>query len=179
MKLALTKSHMKSISPMRCLAVVAFAGIAAFSANATERTWQPQGGSTDISDPNNWGGALPGNGDYKIFGNLGGDYTVTIPAATAENPYRDYAGLLVNGLNDGQKVTFDATGTSWLEMADPGVAWNGNVTLRVVAGDHIFNIENQNAVYIYEQIIITCESVDNWITVLKRAVSRLHKVCIQ
>ena len=120
MKLALTKSHMKSISPMRCLAVAAFAGIAAFSANATERTWQPQGGSTDISDPNNWGGTLPGNGDRKKFGNGGqsGDYTVTIPAATAENPYRDYAGLVFDAVADGQTVTIDATGTSWLQMGE-------------------------------------------------------------
>ena len=73
----------------------AFAGassvLAALSLGAADRAWQPQGGSTDISSPNNWGGAMPGNGDYKMFGNgnLGGDYTVKIPAATAENPYRD------------------------------------------------------------------------------------------
>ena len=90
MKLALTKSHMKSISPMRCLAVVAFAGIAAFSAGAANKSWTPQNGSTDISDPSNWGGALPGNGDLMMFrGNdwMSGDYAVKIPAATAENPY--------------------------------------------------------------------------------------------
>jgi len=78
-------------------------------------------------------------------GNLNSDYTVKIPAATAENPYRDYAGLLVNGLNDGQKVTIDATGTSWLLMADPGVTWYGSVAFRVIAGDHMFNIEGLNA----------------------------------
>ena len=107
--------------------------------------WQPQGGSTDISLPGNWDAGLPGNGDSKWFkNNVAGDYTVTIPAATAENPYRDYAGLLVNGLDNGQKVTFDATGTSWVEMANPGVTWYGSVALRVIAGDHIFNIENLN-----------------------------------
>jgi hypothetical protein len=36
---------------------------------AAEIAWQPQNGSTDISDPRNWaGGVLPGNGDLKKFG---------------------------------------------------------------------------------------------------------------
>lgn len=116
--------------------------------SARDVAWQPQNGSTDISVQNNWNGnTRPGNGDYMVFGNgnLNSDYTVKIPAATAENPYRDYAGLLVNGLNDGQKVTFDATGTSWLLMADPGVTWYGSVAFRVIAGDHIFNLEGLNA----------------------------------
>ena len=108
--------------------------------------WQPQGGSTDISLPGNWDVGLPGNGDSKWFkNNVAGDYTVTIPAATAGNPYRDCAGLLVDSLDNGQKVTFDATGTSWVEMAAPGVTWYGGVALRVKAGDHIFNIEGLNA----------------------------------
>ena len=95
MKLASSKLYIKSISSMRCLAAAAVAGVAAFSANATERTWQPQGGSTDISDPNNWGGTLPGNGDRKKFGNGGqsGDYTVTIKGVgyytgTVQKAYR-------------------------------------------------------------------------------------------
>lgn len=110
-----------------------------------EIAWQPQNGSTDISDPHNWaGGVLPGNGDLKKFGNVGSgsDYTVTIPAATAENPYRDKSGLLIDGLADGQKVTIDATGTSWLQMGDEGVAWYGNVPVRARSWDHIFDIDN-------------------------------------
>ena len=144
MNLASSKSYIKSISSMRCLAAAAVAGVAAFSANATERTWQPQGGSTDISDPRNWGGTLPDNGDRKKFadGGYASDYTVTIPAATAENPYRDYAGLVFDAVTDGQTVTLDATGTSWVQMGDAGQAWQDNVPFRVRSWDHIFDIDN-------------------------------------
>ena len=143
MKLALTKSHMKSISPMRCLAAVAFAGIAAFSAGAADKHWTPQNGSTDISDPSNWGGALPGNGDLMMFrGNdgLSGDYAVRIPAATAENPYQSKAGVFFGNLNDGQTVTIDATGTSWLVMRDDGQPWG--YPMRAWLSDHIFDIDS-------------------------------------
>ena len=111
---------------------------------ATEIVWQPQGGSTDISDPRNWGGTLPDNGDRKKFadGGYAGDYTVTIPAATAENPYRDYAGLVFDAVTDGQTVTLDATGTSWLQMGDDGQAWQDNVPFRVRPNDHIFDVDN-------------------------------------
>ena len=114
-------------------------------ATAAEIAWQPQNGSTDMSDPHNWaGGVLPGNGDLKKFGNgnLGSDYTVKIPAATVANPYRDKAGLFIDGVNDGQTVTIDATGTSWLQMGDEGQAWHGNVPVRARSWDHIFDIDN-------------------------------------
>lgn len=117
---------------------------ASMPALATEISWQPQGGSTDISDQNNWGGTLPENGDRKKFGNGGqsGDYTVTIPAATAENPYRDYASLVFDEVNDGQTVTLDATGTSWLQMGGDGQAWQDDVPFRVRSSDHIFDIDS-------------------------------------
>ncbi len=70
-------AHLSCISP--CAGAVGFA-------TARDVAWQPQNGSTDISSQNNWNGnTRPGNGDYMMFGNgnLGGDYTVTIPAATA------------------------------------------------------------------------------------------------
>ena len=143
-----TGTFKKGVRIPRIYLASALALCAVGLASARDVAWQPQNGSTDISTQNNWNGnTRPGNGDYMMFGNgsLGGDYMVTIPAATAANPYRDYAGLLVNGLNDGQKVTFDATGTSWLVMADPGVTWYGSVAFRVMAGDHIFNIEGLNA----------------------------------
>ncbi|MBR2713210.1 MAG: hypothetical protein IKB76_00350 [Kiritimatiellae bacterium] len=123
----------------------AFAGMAALPLVAAEIAWQPQNGSTDISDAENWaGGVLPGNGDIKKFGNgnLSGDYTVKIPAATAENPYRDKSGLFIDGLNDGQTVTLDATGASWLQMGGDGQAWQDNVPFRVRSWDHIFDIDN-------------------------------------
>ena len=147
MKHAQVKKHPEFVSSMRCLAAAAFAGMAAFPLVAAEIAWQPQNGSTDISDPHNWaGGVLPGNGDLKKFGsgNLAGDYTVTIPAATAENPYRDKAGLLIDGVNDGQTVTIDATGTSWLQMGDEGQAWHDNVPVRVRPWDHFFDIDYAN-----------------------------------
>ena len=112
---------------------------------AAEIQWQPQGSSTDISDSANWaGGVLPGNGDRKKFGNgnVNGDYTVTIPAATVENPYRDKAGLVFDAMNDGQTVILDATGTSWLQMGDESQAWQDNVPFRVRSYDHIFDIDN-------------------------------------
>ncbi len=144
MKLMRSKSYTKSISSMWCLAAAAVAGVAAVPANATERTWQPQGGSTDISAQSNWGGTLPGNGDRKKFadGGYASDYTVTIPAATAESPYRDYAGLVFDAVTDGQTVTLDATGTSWLQMGDATQAWQDNVPFRVRSWDHIFDIDN-------------------------------------
>lgn len=143
-----TGTFKKGVRVSRIYLASALAMYATGFASARDVAWQPQNGSTDISVQNNWNGnTRPGNGDYMVFGNgnLNSDYTVKIPAATAENPYRDYAGLLVNGLNDGQKVTFDATGTSWPLMADPGVIWYGSVAFRVIAGDHIFNIEGLNA----------------------------------
>lgn len=118
--------------------------VCAAATHAAEIVWQPKNGSTDISDPENWaGGVLPGNGDIKKFGNgnLSGDYTVKIPAATAENPYRDKSGLLIDGVNDGQTVTIDATGTSWLQMGDEGQAWHSNVPMRARLNDHFFDID--------------------------------------
>ncbi len=113
-------------------------------ATAAEIAWQPQDGSTDISDPRNWaGGVLPGNGDLKKFGNgnLAGDYTVKIPAID-ERLYLDRAGLFIDGVNDGQTVTIDAVGTTWLQMGDEGEAWHGNVPVRVRPWDHFFDIDN-------------------------------------
>lgn len=118
--------------------------VCAAATHADEIVWQPKNGSTDISDPENWaGGVLPGNGDIKKFGNgnLSGDYTVKIPAATAENPYRDKSGLLIDGVNDGQTVTIDATGTSWLQMGDEGQLWYSNVPMRARPNDHFFDID--------------------------------------
>ena len=105
-----TGTFKKGVRIPRIYLASALALCAVGLASARDVAWQPQDGSTDISTQNNWNGnTRPGNGDYMMFGNgnLGGDYMVTIPAATAANPYRDYAGLLVNGLNDGQKVTFE------------------------------------------------------------------------
>jgi len=121
--------------------------LAALSLGAADVEWRPLGGSTDISLPANWGGAVPVSGYVKWFSSAAatGDYTVKIPAATAAAPYLDKAGLNVYNLNDGQKVTFDATGTSWLQMTDAGTGWDGGKVLRVIAGDHIFNIEGLNA----------------------------------
>ena len=119
--------------------------LAAGGAIGGEVAWAPQNGSTDISAPDNWNGhVLPGSGDLKKFGNgnLAGDYTVTIPAATAESPYRDYAGLVFDSVADGQTVTLDATGTSWLQMGDAGQAWQDNVPFRVRSSDHIFDIDS-------------------------------------
>ena len=130
--------------PRICLAS-AFALCAIGFATGAEIAWQPQNGSTDISAPANWaGGVLPGNGDLKKFGNgnLYGNYTVKIPAATVANPYRDKAGLFIDGLNDGQTVTIDAIGTSWLQMGDEGQAWHANVPVRVRTWDHIFDVDN-------------------------------------
>ena len=119
--------------------------LAAGGAIGGEVAWAPQNGSTDISAPDNWGGNLPAAGDVKSFAGsaAAGDYTVTIPSATVEEPYRDKAGLRIN-VNNGQKVTFDATGTSWLQMTDAGAEWYGNMVLRAIAGDHMFNIEGVN-----------------------------------
>ena len=142
MKHAQVKKHPEFVSSMRCLAV-AIAGMAAISAGAANKFWTPQNGSTDISDPSNWGGALPGNGDLMMFrGNDGmfGDYAVKIPAATAENPYQSKAGVYFGNLNDGQTVTIDATGTSWLVMRDDGQPWG--YPMRAWLSDHIFDIDS-------------------------------------
>ena len=160
MKLAQRKSYIKSSWSLtdRCggrfltgypaVALAAFA--VAMSVGATEIAWQPQNGSTDISDPNNWfGGNLPGNGDNKYFTNKSGgaDYTVKIPVSNASNPYLDKSGLNVGGLGDGQKVTLDATGAYWLQMGEAGTTWSGDKVMRLYGsgGNHIFNIEGLNA----------------------------------
>ena len=143
-----TGTFKKGVRIPRIYLASALALCAVGLASAGDVVWQPQNGSTDISDPRNWaGGVLPGNGDLKKFGNgnLSSDYTVKIPAATAANPYRDKAGLFIDGLNDGQTVTIDATGTSWLQMADEGQAWHGNVPVRVRTWDHIFDVDNAHA----------------------------------
>ncbi len=142
-----TGTFKKGVRIPRIYLASALALCAVGLASAGDVVWQPQNGSTDISLPANWGGTVPTSGSVKWFNSTAaaGDYTVRIPAATAENPYLDKAGLLVYNLNDGQKVTFDATGTSWLQMIDAGTGWDGGKTLRVIAGDHIFNIEGLNA----------------------------------
>ena len=144
-----TGTFKKGVRIPRIYLASALALCAAGLASAGDVVWQPQNGSTDISLPANWGGTVPVSGSVKWFNSTAaaGDYMVRIPAATAENPYLDKAGLLVYNLNDGQKVTFDATGTSWLQMTDAGTGWDGGKTLRVIAGDHIFNIEGLNAAY--------------------------------
>ena len=142
-----TGTFKKGVRIPRIYLASALALCAVGLASAGDMVWQPQNGSTDISLPANWGGSVPVSGSVKWFNSTAaaGDYMVRIPAATAENPYLDKAGLLVYNLNDGQKVTFDATGTSWLQMTDAGTGWDGGKTLRVIAGDHIFNIEGLNA----------------------------------
>ncbi|MBR0066871.1 MAG: hypothetical protein IJQ00_04685 [Kiritimatiellae bacterium] len=142
-----TGTFKKGVRIPRIYLASALALCAVGLASGAEIAWQPQNGSTDISLPANWGGVLPGNGDLKKFGNgnLSSDYTVKIPAATAANPYRDKAGLFIDGLNDGQTVTIDATGTSWLQMADEGQAWHANVPVRVRTWDHIFDVDNAHA----------------------------------
>ena len=147
MEHAQVKKHPEFVSSMRCLAAAAFAGMAVLPLVAADVEWKPQNGSTDISLPANWGGTVPVSGSVKWFSSTAaaGDYTVTIPAATVESPYLDKAGLNVYNLNNGQKVTFDASGTSWLQMTDAGTGWDGSKALRVIAGDHIFNIEGLNA----------------------------------
>ena len=147
MKHAQVKKHPEFVPSMRCLAVAAFAGMAVLPLVAADVEWKPQNGSTDISLPANWGGTVPVSGSVKWFSSTAaaGDYTVTILAATVESPYLDKAGLNVYNLNNGQKVTFDASGTSWLQMTDAGTGWDGGKALRVIAGDHIFNIEGLNA----------------------------------
>ena len=81
-----TGTFKKGVRIPRIYLASALALYAVGLASARDVAWQPQNGSTDISSQNNWNGnTRPGNGDYMMFGNgnLGGDYTVTIPAATA------------------------------------------------------------------------------------------------
>ena len=134
--------------------VALISAVAIPSAALADVNWAPSNGSTDISDPLNWNGSFPGNNEVKLFTSAGlsGDYTVKVPASTAENPYVDKAGLQVDGnqLLDGQKVTLDATGAYWLQMSDAGTGWRDGKAMRIVRGDHIFNIEGLNANSAYD-----------------------------
>lgn len=103
-------------------------------ASTTEIAWQPQNGSSDTINPFNWvGGVLPGNGGLKKFGNdnLGKDYTVKIPTAAVAHPYRGEADRYIDGLNDGQTLTINATGTPWCRW--PMRVRRGMATFRRVA----------------------------------------------
>ena len=65
-----TGTFKKGVRIPRIYLASALALCAVGLASAGDVVWQPQNGSTDISDPRNWaGGVLPGNGDLKKFGN--------------------------------------------------------------------------------------------------------------
>lgn len=123
-----------------------------FGAWATEYYWNPNALTGFLDGGLNWvnavqqTGSVPGAGDTGKFGNnsiqTAAEYTVKIPV-TGAGYYQDRAATYVNGLPSGTKVTFDATGTTWLKQSEPGVAWDGKV-FRFDNADHIFNMEGWN-----------------------------------
>ena len=126
----------------RLMAAMAVAG-ATCVATAGQVDWKPQNGSTDITDAANWnGGVLPGVGSLARLANGGltADYVVKVPASAS--PFQLKSGLFIDGVNDGQTVTLDATEGTLLVQTDSGVAWDSNVPFRVRSWDHIFDVDN-------------------------------------
>lgn len=95
--------------------------------------WNGPTNDSLYSNPLNWGGTLPTQGDNAYFSSAT-PVTVTFPAGG----YTDMATTETAANSD---VTFDTTGTWWLKPANS--TW-GNPTFRVGGGAHGFNIEGEN-----------------------------------
>lgn len=149
MKLAYSKSYIKSISSMRCLAAAAFAGMAALPAVATDYYWNPsvyEGFLSDAWYDTSSNPGKPGDGDCERVNNQritsAGEYVLKVPT---DGVYYDAAGTEVGNLPAGTKITFDATGATWVKQKTAGTAWGGGRIFNVQMAHHFFAIDNLNA----------------------------------
>lgn len=109
-------------------------GCGGLMAAAATMHWSGAGSDTLYSNPLNWGGTVPAQGDNGYFSSA--------TPAIVTFPMGGYTDKSTTETAANSDVTFDTRGTWWLKPADS--TW-GNPTFRVGGGAHGFNIESVNS----------------------------------
>lgn len=115
------------------------AALLAHGEKVDEYQWLASATEGNFDDPGNWakeeGAAFgyPQAGCLSYFYNIGGNWTVKIPASMGD----DASYTLVRNLKDGSRLVFDATETIWHKIRPADTPWYDNKIFVIESGGNL------------------------------------------